>query len=329
MNSENGIADAMDELRELHERHPYMTLVRPIGWAPFLFPLLLGVMGSGLSPGQSPFTTLKTVIMLIVAYGPLLLGSVYAMNFYADVEADRQSDVKKYFVMSRQPFVTGRVSKRMGVLFISMLAILGLCLSWMINPTVFALGAVLLFVSYIYSFPPRLKGVPFADVVANTFCEGFICYGAGWSAFKDIGSINMTPSIWLILLGASAYLFTELIDIEADRRAGINTTAVFFGVNRTVKLCFWSFALSWFAYAAVLITVKTVIYILVIPFLLAMIKDYSKLVKHLSVNKAYGIAIKGGIMVNGFIIIMLALIVLHVFFGTPFVVPWSTYLFSP
>jgi len=239
----------------------YVTLIRPMGWGPFWFSLLFGLIDSG-------FSSLDLVYLSMLIYGPLLLGGIYVLNFYSDIEADKLSDVTKDVAMAKQPFVTGKVKPTEGLILAALLLGSGLFLSLMINLQVFLLSLFLVFIGIIYSFPPRLKDMPFGDIAANAISGGLICYAAGWCAFNDISNIPIYPILWLVSLIAAAYLLTVIIDIEADRRAGLRTTAVVLGVKNSIRLSFLTCIPSLIFYVLILLTQIKIAYLLILPLLI-------------------------------------------------------------
>lgn len=249
----------------------YTKLIRPIGWAPFYFALLFGLIDSGFSP-------LSNVYLAILIYGPLLAGGIYVLNFYSDIKVDRTSKVTKDIKMSEQPFVTGEVSRKEGLILAIILIVLGLFLSYIINIQFFIVSVIFVFVGVIYSFPPRLKQIPFADVFANSFAST-LCYIAGWVIFKDFFEISVYPVLWIFFSIASTYLLTVIIDIDEDRQSGIKTTAVFLGVKKTTQLSFWLYIISIIFFIIILIKQTSLAYILLVPLMIKSPNAFCKLLK--------------------------------------------------
>lgn len=222
-----------------------LTLIRPIGWAPFYFPFLLGLIDAG-------FLSLAKVYLALFIYGPLLAGGIYVLNFYSDIDVDRISKVAKDVEMPKQPFVSGEVSKKEGLILAFILLASGLFLSSLINASVLFVSLLCVFLGVIYSFPPRLKQIPFADIITNS-SVGVFCYAAGWLVFRDISGISIYPILWLLFLISSTYLLTVIIDIDGDREAGLKTTAVFLGTNDSVKVSVCLYAISLLFFIIVLV----------------------------------------------------------------------------
>ena len=249
----------------------YLKLTRPIGWAPFYFALLFGLIDSG-------FSSLSDTYLALLIYGPLLAGGIYVLNFYSDIEVDKISKITKDIKMSEQPFVTGKVSRKEGLIFAVILMASGLFLSYAINVQLFIISIIFVFVGIIYSFPPRLKQIPLADVFANSFA-GSLCYIAGWVIFKDFFEISVYPVLWIFFLIASTYLLTVIIDIDEDRQSGIKTTAVFLGMKKTVQLSFYLHIISVILFIIVLTKQLSLAYLFLIPLMIKSPYSFYKLCK--------------------------------------------------
>jgi len=243
-----------------------MTVMRPLGWAPPLFALLFGVIDSGAN-------SFLTSFLLILCYGPLLVGYGYVINFMSDAEIDRHSPITKDVVMAQQPFAIGTLSERQGTILALILAASGFLVSWQVNPSVFAVGCGLVILATGYSYPPRLKGIPLLDVLANGAIIA-LCYIAGWVAFKPISAISPYPVIWIFFLVAATYLLTVLIDVSSDRESGVRSTGVAFGESIVVKLAFASYILSLVFYVLSTITLGRISYYIVGPILLWAVKGF-------------------------------------------------------
>lgn len=249
----------------------YIKLVRPVGWAPFYFPLLFGLIDSG-------FLSLSSVYLAFLIYGPLLLGGIYILNFYSDIKVDKVSKVVKDIEMSKQPFVSKEVSCREGVVLASILIILGLFLSFMINAQFFVISVISVFVGIVYSFPPRLKQIPLADIFANSFA-GALCYIAGWVVFEDFFEISVYPIFWIFFLIASTYLLTVIMDINEDKQLGLKTTAVFLGAKKTIQFGFWLYIISILFFIVVLTNQVSLAYIILMPLMIKSPYAFYKLYK--------------------------------------------------
>jgi 4-hydroxybenzoate polyprenyltransferase len=261
-----------------------LTAIRPLGWAPTLFALIFGIIDAR---ADSVFGSL----LLMLCYGPLLAGYGYVVNFMSDSNIDRQSSVKKDIVMTKQPFATGALSKREGFFIACLLAGSGLLLSWHVSVSVFVTGCGLLILGTAYSYPPRLKGVPLLDVVANGAIVA-LCYVAGWVAFEPISSISLFPILWIFFLVAATYMLTVLIDIECDRECGIRSIAVVFGTSNTAKLAFACYLISMVFYVICAATLQRISYYLVGIGLFWAMKSFFQLAKDPHPERIYAVAKK-------------------------------------
>lgn len=249
----------------------YIKAMRPIGWIPFWFSLVLGMIDGG-------FSNLSRVAVGFLIYGPLLLGGIYMINFYSDARFDQMSSVAKDIKMSAQPFATGEIKPASGLLVACCLQILGVVLSAYINLQLLFVSIYTAIVLTIYSIPPRLKEKPFGDIFANATTAGAASYVAGWSLFQDLRLVSPISMIWVTLLVAATYLLTVTIDIEDDRKVGITTTGTYLGQKMTVKVSTAIYFLSLlFYFVALIMHWTTLAYWILLPPLLKSISTYVKL----------------------------------------------------
>lgn len=221
---------------------PYLIALRPIGWIPFWFSLILGMIDGG-------FSSILLVGTGLIVFGPLILGSIYIINFYSDAKCDSESKVSKDIKMSQQPFASGSISPKIGLLYAIMLMVIGLLLAIKINVVFFVVSLYTWIILTIYSLPPiRLKERVFGDIFANSTTAGAASYIAGYTLFRDVTTISIYPIIWLTLLVASTYLLTVLIDFEDDKKSGLKTTAIVLGVKKAVNISIIIYFISFIFY---------------------------------------------------------------------------------
>lgn len=246
----------------------------------------------------------------IIVCGPLLLGAIYTLNFYSDIKVDRISTIKKDVIMSKQPFATGKVKPLEGILFAGVLIGLGLMASWIINFCVFLLAVVGVIIGIIYSFPPRLKDLPFGDIIANSVSAGFICYAMGWCTLKGFSEVPILRAAWFMCLIASTYLLTVIIDFDSDKKAGLRTTTTFLGVEKSIKLSFSIYIASLIFYILILLNSPPFHYFLLIPFLIKSSHGYCKVYRDPSLEKVYRLGEKA---VKACVVVLLLLMILYPF----------------
>ena len=260
----------------------YIKALRPIGWIPFWFSLLLGMIDGG-------FHSLPIVAIGLTIFGPLLLGGIYMINFYSDIEADRKTSVTKDLKMADQPFASGQISPRAGLLTAVVLLATAFLSASFVNIPFLIASIYVGFVLSIYSLPPRLKEIPFADIFANSTTAGLASYAAGWFIFQDPTRIPVYPPIWLTLLIAATYLLTVIIDYEDDQKSGLTTTATKLGTRKAAILSTATYYASFLFYLLTLTTQwQTLAYWILMPPLLTGAAFYLRLYKH--PNRVYPLA---------------------------------------
>ncbi|MCX6747802.1 MAG: prenyltransferase [Candidatus Nomurabacteria bacterium] len=107
----------------------------------------------------------------------------------------------------------------------------------------YLLMTLFLFLSVFYSLHPmRFKTIPFLDFLSNT-----LYIMPGIIAFYEV--TKTLPNIFFILSAVAwagaMHLFSAILDIEPDKKAGIMTTAVFLGLQKSLWLCFILWFFSW------------------------------------------------------------------------------------
>jgi len=101
------------------------------------------------------------------------------------------------------------------------------------------------FLSVFYSAPPlRFKQYPFIDFLSNSLyiIPGIIGYTLVTNTLPSLVSIGV-----LCCWAFSMHLFSAIVDIIPDKKAGIHTTAVVLGKQTSLVLC----CIFWFIFAFV------------------------------------------------------------------------------
>jgi 4-hydroxybenzoate polyprenyltransferase len=137
---------------------------------------------------------------------------------------EREKGITKHGV-SRQFTLVAFVSwSIVGILLLSLLGLVWIALT----------GFLLLF---LYSVPPvRIKARPFFDLVAVTL--GFVIFP--YLSFSILVAQNPSIPVGLILaFFASGFMAIDLVaegaDFDADKKAGLQTTAVFLGEKKNLQ----------------------------------------------------------------------------------------------
>lgn len=127
----------------------------------------------------------------------LMSGAVYLMNDVVDIESDRQHPTKK-----NRPLPSGRLSPRVAVVAVVLLAAVSLVAGYILNPILAAILLAYLLLQIAYTF--RLKHVVLLDVLA--IAAGFILRIAAGVVVIDV--VRFSP--WLYVFGGFLALFMAL-----------------------------------------------------------------------------------------------------------------------
>lgn len=174
---------------------------------------------------QLQMTDQKFLLFLLFFTFPANL-FLYGINDIYDTETDQHNPKKRsheHLLEMQQHSALRWAVKSVAVLALSTL----LLVNW--------IAAIILcafmFLSYSYSAPPlRFKARPFWDAYSNLLyvLPGFFAYALYTQQF---------PSLPVVLMGltwsAGMHAFSAIPDMTVDRRAGIATTAVYLGKQKT------------------------------------------------------------------------------------------------
>ena len=203
----------------------YIRLVRPVAWIVFLLPFSVG-FGIGATKNTNPFH----IIFSLIAFVSWMSFS-FILNSLSDKDVDKFHDGRaKDMDLSNQPFVTGEISEKTALFIALILVIISLFFAWLVNYLFFTLFIIANIIGYIYSMPPtRFKTKPIADILCNALAAG-----AALIAGLSIGGTNMNL---LFILGSFIaasvfYIPTVVTDYDFDKKAGLKTSAVFFGPKK-------------------------------------------------------------------------------------------------
>jgi chlorophyll synthase len=166
----------------------------------------------------------------------------FVVNAIADKDVDKFHDGRsKEMNLAYQPLVTGEIGEK-EALYLSVLFLLGsLFFAWRVSPSFGVLILIVDVLGYVYSMPPiRFKARPVGDILCNTLAGGTI-FIAGLSIGGAYMNINMKPFIIVLVISgvfvmaSIFYIPTAVTDHEFDRRAGLRTSAVFFGPKKLLS----------------------------------------------------------------------------------------------
>jgi 4-hydroxybenzoate polyprenyltransferase len=146
--------------------------------------------------------------------------AVYSFNSYCGFADDINNKRLAYV----------RESPKAGFLVFTLLF---LCLAFLLysilNPWLMLMAAVSFVLWILYSMPRYgLKNFPVTGTLLH-FVSQILHFQMGYLVLAPISTYSLVVSIYFALIFAGGHIHHELIDYEADKRAGIKTGAVFFG----------------------------------------------------------------------------------------------------
>jgi len=159
-----------------------------------------------------------------------ILASAYLLNQIFDRESDERNE--KCFYLSRGIFHARTLVIYALVFFV----IASLAFKRAADVQRAPLVAALL-LSLLYSLPPaRLCARPFFDIAANAIGYGAVAYVLGFGAYQSTPLRAIVSSAPYVLLVASTFLHTTILDAAGDKAVGKISTTVFIGERASVNL---------------------------------------------------------------------------------------------
>jgi len=206
----------------------YLVALRIPGWAPFITTFLFGVMDSSI------FIFDKTLIALLSIC--MLVGAAYYLNFISDREIDRINPRKKDLKMNKQPFASSEISVKFGYLISLILIIFSLILGYFVSNNFLILLLISIPFAIFYSLLVRFKELPPFDIIINAFFAGSLAYIFGLLANNE--KIYVLNSFFFFFNIVPLYNKTLIKDAKYDKRIGVKTSAVRFGIKKLLKISF-------------------------------------------------------------------------------------------
>lgn len=219
-----------------------LSVSRPRFWVYILGPYLVG-LAAGIEKASDLIKPEVLIFGLYFFFPANLL--IYGINDIFDFDTDRLNPKKKEYEMLVRP-----ESHRQLLSWIAVLNIPFLLAAYLLAPQALPSLAGFIFFSMFYSAPPiRAKAVPILDSVFNVL---YIFPGA--FAYQmltgEIPPLHLFVAGWFWTMGMHAY--SAIPDIEADKEAGVATTATLLGHRWTHLFCGLCFA------AASILSVTTI-----------------------------------------------------------------------
>jgi len=175
----------------------YLKLLRPSHWAKNLF-LYIPLFFAG------EIFNLQKVLELLIGFFAfsLIASSIYIINDYKDVEADRAHPVK-----CKRPIASGAVSKPAALVFFVLCLIIGGVLAWYVKPKFAFIAGIYFILNLLYSF--GLKNISILDI---------LILSAGFVLRIKAGGVaaNIAVSEWLMIMVFLLALFMAIAKRRDD-----------------------------------------------------------------------------------------------------------------
>jgi 4-hydroxybenzoate polyprenyltransferase len=196
-----------------------ILISRPFFWPTTVIAYLLGIVAARIA-----LTPLAMAQALLLSF-PFCF-YMFGINDIFDRKTDRLNERKNNPVWGNtlEERDTGWV---INVSAAAIALLLASCL-FSGNPANFAIAVLMVVLAYIYSAPPlRLKEIPVVDSLFNA-AYGFLPFAMGYSLSGALGFLQPKFVLFAFTFSA-AHAIGTVVDMEADRKAGIRTFATEFG----------------------------------------------------------------------------------------------------
>lgn len=166
---------------------------------------------------------------------------IYGINDYFDEDTDKHNPKKG--VKEHKLKVTDKTFLKTSLVISSIFSLL--FLFSLPSPLSKVPFIIFIFLSFFYSAPPlRFKSKPFLDSTSNVLyiIPGIVAYSQFTGYLPPL-----IPIIGFWFWASAMHLFSAIPDIVSDKKAGINTTAVLLGKQKSLILC----AILWALFSSV------------------------------------------------------------------------------
>lgn len=205
-----------------------LKISRPRFWLYLAGPVLIGLGGN---------LDMYSIYLLLFFMLPANI-FLYGVNDLYDRRTDAlnvKKSMRETRITSREDVKTLRIAILTSILLSIPLFVLG-------TAVVRLLFGLFFFLSFAYSAPPlRFKAKPYLDSMSNILyvVPGIISYVYAHGSVPEVKNIT-AAALWTWAM----HLFSAVPDIEPDNKAGIQTTAVVLGKQRSLLLCvvYWGLA---------------------------------------------------------------------------------------
>lgn len=246
-----------------------LQLMKPITW----IPLIWGVVCGAASSGEYTWTlenVLKSATCMLLA-GPLLTGYTQTLNEYYDREIDAINEPYR-------PIPSGAIPLPQVITQILVLLVGGIGLAFVLDVwaghdflTITVTAILGSFIAYIYSAPPlKLKQNGWLGTYALGASYIALPWCTGHALFGELNWKIVVLTVVYSLAGLGIAIVNDFKSIEGDRKFGLKSLPVMFGVTTAAWICVVMIDVFQVAIAAYLVYIHENLYaailvLLVIP----------------------------------------------------------------
>eukprot|EP00850_Spirogloea_muscicola_P010240 SM000059S18717 [mRNA] locus=s59:634475:638772:+ [translate_table: standard] len=231
-----------------------LQLTKPVTWVPLIWGVLCGAAASG-NFEWTPTDVAKAATCMLLS-GPLLTGYTQTINDWYDKEIDAINEPYR-------PIPSGRITEAQAQQVVQQILVLlfaGLAVSYGLDlwaghetPTLFALSLMGAGIAYIYSAPPlKLKQSGWAGNYALGSSYISLPWWAGQALFGHLELDVIILTLLYSTAGLGIAIVNDFKSIEGDRKMGLNSLPVAFGVDKAKWICVGTIDLTQLSVAAYL-----------------------------------------------------------------------------
>lgn len=214
-----------------------VQLTKPVTWIPLIWGVACGAAASGNYVWNDPTDVAKLLTCMMMS-GPFLTGYTQTINDWYDRDIDAINEPYR-------PIPSGRISKEEVIAQIWVLLLGGLGISYALDlwagheqPIMLYLAVFGSFISYIYSAPPlKLKQSGWAGNYALGSSYIALPWWAGQALFGTLTPDVMVLTVLYSIAGLGIAIVNDFKSIEGDRKMGLQSLPVAFGVDAAKWIC--------------------------------------------------------------------------------------------
>jgi len=214
-----------------------LQLTKPVTWVPLIWGVTCGAAASGQFHWSDPQDSLKAAVCMLMS-GPLLTGFTQTINDWYDREIDAINE--PYRPIPSKRISEGEVKAQIAVLLAGGLAVAYGLDVWTGHETPYILITAIFgsLVSYIYSAPPlKLKQNGWLGNYALGASYISLPWWAGQLTFGTLDWKTMVLTLFYSLSGLGIAIVNDFKSIEGDRKLGLQSLPVAFGVDTAKWIC--------------------------------------------------------------------------------------------